>query len=187
VGKLIMWNLVTLDGYFEGPTAWDIDWHGPFVDEEFDRFAIAQLKAAGTLVFGRKTYEGMANYWPTASGEVADLMNGMRKAVFSKTLAGSSSTWNNTRIYGGDLAVTIAELKEDAKDLLVFGSAALSSPLLKRGLFDELRIGIAPILLGKGRPLFGPLEKPIRLQPGLPRKFASGLVVHSYAIETGKL
>ncbi|HEU5364109.1 MAG TPA: dihydrofolate reductase, partial [Hanamia sp.] len=79
--KIILFNLITLDGYFEGLEA-DLSWH--HVDEEFNEFAIAQLKTADTLLFGRKTYQLMERYWPTEEGikddpVVADLMNSIDK------------------------------------------------------------------------------------------------------------
>ena len=67
--RLIMWNLITLDGYFEGPSPWDLDWHNEVWGDELERFAMEQLRRADLLVFGRATYQGMAAYWPSASGE----------------------------------------------------------------------------------------------------------------------
>jgi dihydrofolate reductase len=86
MGKLIMWNLVTLDGYFEGPKHWDLDFHHQVWGEDLERFAIKQLEAAEGLLFGRITYEGMAAYWQTAEGTVADFMNSLPKLVASRTL-----------------------------------------------------------------------------------------------------
>src|SRR5437899_6585972 len=83
--KLIMWNLVTLDGFFEGPKSWDIDWHDTIWGEELEKYSVEQSKSTGMLLFGRVTYEGMAGYWPTQKGEVADFMNTVPKVVFSKT------------------------------------------------------------------------------------------------------
>ncbi len=86
VSKLIMWNMVTLDGYFEGAKKWDLDFHNIVWGDELDQFSIEQLKQCNALVFGRVTYEGMAAYWTTAQsepGEVADFMNKIPKIVFS--------------------------------------------------------------------------------------------------------
>src|SRR5215475_12796140 len=95
--KLFSFNMMTLDGFFEGATPWDISWHN--VDDEFNEFAIEQMETIGTLLFGRVTYEGMANYWPspealTNDPVVAGLMNSIPKIVFSKTL--DKVEWNNT-------------------------------------------------------------------------------------------
>src|ERR1700676_2330559 len=88
VAKLIMWNLMTLDGFVEGENR-DISWHLDVWGEELERLSIEQLGSAGGLMFGRVTYQLMANYWPDASGEVADLMNALPKYVFSRTLTRS--------------------------------------------------------------------------------------------------
>jgi dihydrofolate reductase len=152
MAKLIMWNLTTLDGYVEGPGR-DISWHNDVWGEELERFSMEQGKAAGALMFGRVTYELMAGYWPSASGEIADFMNALPKYVFSRTL--KTSPWNNTRIFGENVPDTVAKLKrETAKDIYLFGSADLASTLIAHRLIDEFRIAVAPVLLGDGTPLF---------------------------------
>jgi dihydrofolate reductase len=70
-----MWNMVPLDGYFEGSKAWDLGWYDVDWGDERERLSIEQTSAADMLLFGRVTYEGMAAYWPSAKGEVADVMN----------------------------------------------------------------------------------------------------------------
>ena len=70
-----MWNLVTLDGFFEGRKSWDIDWHDTVWGEELERFSAEQAKSIGMLLFGRVTYQGMASFWPKEKGEIADFMN----------------------------------------------------------------------------------------------------------------
>ena len=70
--KLIMWNLVSLDGFFEGAKSWDLGWHESVWGDELERLSIDQLKSADMLLFGRVTYEGMAGYWSSAKGEIAD-------------------------------------------------------------------------------------------------------------------
>jgi len=84
--RLIMWNLVTLDGFFEGPFSWEIDWHDYVWGEELEQFSIEQSKSADMLLFGRVTYQGMAAYWASEKGEIADFMNNIPKIAFSRTL-----------------------------------------------------------------------------------------------------
>lgn len=156
--KLIMWNVITLDGYFEGNQNWDLSFHNVIWGQELEKLSIEQLKSADYLVFGRVTYEGMAAYWTNAEGEtaeqeVAKLMNSIPKIVISKTL--KSAEWNNTTIISENVSDEIQNLKEqDGKDIYVFGSANLSETFINDNLFDEYRIGIAPVILGSGRPLF---------------------------------
>ena len=151
--QLIMWNVITLDGYFEGDQKWDLSFHEIIWGKELEQISIEQLHAADYLVFGRVTYEGMAAYWSNESGEIAELMNAIPKLVFSKTL--KTAEWNNTTIISENASEKIDELKnEGGRDIYVFGSANLSETFIKAGLFDEYRIGIAPVILGSGRPLF---------------------------------
>ncbi|MBI5035522.1 MAG: dihydrofolate reductase [Chloroflexi bacterium] len=153
--KLYAFNMVTLDAFFEGPNQ-DISWHN--VDDEFNEFAIDQLKSTDTLVFGRVTYQMMASYWPTSDAikndpMVAGYMNRTPKIVVSRTLR--NTDWNNTRLVKDYVAEEIAQLKQQpGKDIAVFGSANLLSTLIPLGLVDEHRIMINPVILGKGTPLF---------------------------------
>jgi dihydrofolate reductase len=154
--KTIMFNLISVDGFFEGLNKWDIGWHR--VDQEFNQFAIDQLNHAGGLIFGRVTYQGMASYWPTPAAiqndpVTAGLMNSMPKYVFSKTL--DKLEWNNSQLMEGEAAIELKKLKEQTgKDLLIFGSANLSSTFTKNGLIDEYRLMVNPIVLGKGGSVF---------------------------------
>jgi dihydrofolate reductase len=149
---------MTLDGYFEGDKNWDLSFHNVIWGQELEKLSLEQLQSADYLVFGRVTYEGMAAYWTkaeaeTAEQEVAKLMNSIPKIVFSKTL--KSAEWNNTTIISENASDEIKKLKEQGgKDIYVFGSANLSETFINDSLFDEYRIGIAPVILGSGRPLF---------------------------------
>ena len=158
--KLIMWNIITLDGYFEGEKNWDL----PFLDvvwgPEMEAISIEQLRTADYLVFGRVTFEGMAAYWQTAEGEIAELMNKIPKLVCSRKL--NSVTWNNSTLIKENVSNEIAKLKATGKkDMYVFGSANLSETFIEDNLFDEYRICIAPVIAGKGRYLF-PKGLPIK-------------------------
>jgi len=148
-----MWNLITLDGYFEGNHNWDLSFHELVWGKELEQLSIEQLHSADYLVFGRVTYEGMADYWTKAKGEIADLMNKISKLVFSKTL--KSADWNNSTLIKDNASAEIKKFKEQGgRDMYVFGSANLSKTFVNDNLFDEYRIGIAPVILGSGRPLF---------------------------------
>ena len=177
MARLIMWNLMTLDGMIEGPNR-DISWHEDVWGEELERLSTEQLNAAGGLVFGRVTYDLMANYWPKATGEIADFMNASPKYVFSRTL--TRSDWNNTQVFGADVPGTIARLKrESAKDLFLFGSADLAGSLTAHGLIDEYRIALNPIILGGGTPLFKPGER-AKLKLLDSRALSTGVVILRY-------
>jgi dihydrofolate reductase len=182
--KLLMFNMVSLDGFFAGPRG-EIDWHT--VDEEFNKFASEQLEAVDVLVFGRSTYQMMASYWPSPQAarndpEVAEKMNAKSKVVFSKTL--EKAEWANTRLAKGNLAGEISGLKgQPGRDLIVFGSANLAAGLTRLGLIDEYRIMVNPVVLGSGRGLFAGLEERLPLKLVKTKRFRSGNVLLTYCLD----
>lgn len=152
--KIIVWNVVTLDGCFEGEKPWDLSFHQLVWGPELEVFILEQLQGAEMLVFGARTYTGMAAYWQTAEGEgeVAALMNSIPKVVCSSSL--EQAEWNNTTILR-DAVPELARLKEQGdKPMYIFGSGELTRSLLHAGLIDEIRLCVAPIILGKGHRLF---------------------------------
>jgi dihydrofolate reductase len=175
--KLIMWNMITLDGFFEGPSH-DIGW---FVfDDELESYIHETQLASDTLLFGRVTYEMMAAYWPSAEGQIADFMNSARKLVATRTL--EKGEWNNTSLIRDNVPEEAARLKQEAgKDVFVFGSANLSSTLMSRGLFDEYRIAVNPVVLGSGTPLFKNGSDRLDLKLLETRPLKSGVVILHYA------
>ena len=178
--KLIMWNVITLDGYFEGNQKWDLSFHNVIWGQELEKLSLEQLHSADYLVFGRVTYEGMAAYWTKEEGEIADLMNSIPKVVFSKTL--KYAEWNNTTLISENATDEIKKLKvQTGNDLYVFGSANLSETFINDNLFDEYRIGIAPVILGSGRPLFRQGISPKNLSLVSTRELSTGGVVLKYA------
>jgi dihydrofolate reductase len=180
--RLIMWNLVTLEGFFEGAKKWDLDWHDYVWGDELQQFGLDQAKTADAVLYGRVTYEGMAAYWSTAKGATAEFMNSVPKVVFSKTLA--KADWNNTRLVRDDAAAEVAKLKNAAgRNLFVFGSADLSATLMRHDLFDEYRLCVVPVVLGAGTPLFKPRPERKRMKLRETRTLKSGGVILFYKPE----
>ena len=178
MAKLVMWNLTTLDRFMEGP-GHDLSWHLDVWGEELEQVSIEQLKTAGALLFGRVTYELMANHWPQATGAVADFMNALPKFVFSRTL--TQAPWNNTRLFAADAPATVARLKrETTKDIFLFGSADLAASLIPHGLFDEFRIGVSPHILGGGTPLFRAAGERLKLHLLDAKALSTGIVILRY-------
>jgi dihydrofolate reductase len=184
VRKVIFFMLVSLDGFFEGENH-GLDWHN--VDEEFNEFSHAQLDSAGMLLFGRRTYELMAGFWPTATASrddpvTAAAMNRLPKIVFSRTL--TNVNWDNTRLVKENIADEIRRLKaEPGKDLFIFGSSNLSVGLLAGGLIDELRILVNPVVLGSGTALFDGIRESLKLRLVKSQSFHSGNVLLVYRPE----
>jgi dihydrofolate reductase len=118
------------------------------------------LRRAEVHIMGRVTYQGMAQYFPTATDHpYADIMNQARKAVFSRTL--TTTDWANSTILGGDLAEEIARLKsEGSGDILAHGGVSFVQSLVRLDLVDEYRLTIFPYLAGGGRSLFADVAKP---------------------------
>lgn len=179
--KLLISEMVSLDGFFSRPDG-NIDWH--MVDAEFNEWAIEQLNSVDTLVFGRKTYEVMAGWWPTPMAldddpDVAARMNALQKVVFSKTLA--RSDWNNTRLVSDDPAQEIERLKaEPGKDMVIFGSGQIVAALAGAGLIDEYRILTCPVLLGRGIPMFSDVGRQVDLRLTRSRALGTGVVLNFY-------
>ena len=177
--KLIMWNLITLDGYFEGEKNWDLPWHERVWGEELEQFSLEQLQSSDLLVFGRVTYEGMSAYWQTAKGAVADYMNSLPKVVCSRTL--QTASWNKTTLIKDNVAEEVARLKQQGNgNMFVFGSANLSKTLMNERLFDEYRLGIAPVIHGRGRLLFNGEVKPQELLLLEARPLSTGCIILRY-------
>ncbi len=180
--NLFAFNMVTLDGCFEGPSPWSLEWHN--VDAEFADFAARQLDEVDTLLFGRATYQGMAAYWSTEAAKandpvVAARMNGLEKVVVSRTL--ESVPWSRSALLKGDVAEGVSQLKaRPGRDIAVLGSADLCAFLLEAGLLDEVRLMVNPVVLGTGRRLFAGLRDrhPFRLLRTQP--FRSGNVLLCY-------
>lgn len=179
--KLFAFNMVTLDGFFEGPDH-DISWHN--VDDEFNEFAVKQTSTAGAILFGRVTYELMASYWPTPAAQsndqvVANLMNSLPKVVFSTTLP--RADWNNTRLIKDHVAEEVQKMKqEQGNDLALFGSAMLLSSLMRMDLVDEHRVMVNPVLIGSGTPLFKDINQKVSLKLVKTQVFKSGNVLLCY-------
>jgi len=180
MGKIIIWNIMSLDGAFEGASPWDLSMHETVWGPELEQLSKEQLADSTLLLFGRRTYEGMADYWRKEEGEIADGMNNAPKAVVSTTL--KTADWNNSRLLRS--IEDVAALKQDAKarSIFVFGSADLTSSLREAGLIDEYRICVAPLLLGKtgGAPLFKPNDARQRLTLLEARPITGGGVILFY-------
>ena len=183
--KIFLFMMTSLDGYFEGPDH-DLSWHN--VDAEFNVFAQEQMKEADAILFGRRTYQLMESYWPSEDGrkddpEVAQLMNNTPKVVVSHSLKNVAETkiWKHVRLINKNVKDEIIRLKkEKGGNIILLGSSKLCVSLLEWGLLDEVRIMIAPVVIGKGTPLFQGLKNKVNFTLTKSRNFKNGNILLYY-------
>jgi len=182
--KIIVSNVVTLDGFFEG-TNRELDWF--VTGKEFFEYAGNLLKEVDAILFGRITFEQMAAYWPNTTDDdplITEKMNSLQKIVISKSLENINSfavKWNNSTFIHNDLEEEIHKLKQQlGKDIVIFGSGMLVSSLTNAGLIDKYNIIVTPVILGKGNPLFKGLNKKLNLKLINTKTLGSGVVILSY-------
>jgi dihydrofolate reductase len=182
--KLIVFNHVTLDGYFVS-TNGDFSWARNGNDDlEYSAFVAENASGGGQLLFGRVTYELMASYWPTPIADqhnpaVAAGMNSMQKVVFSRTL--DQALWSNTRLVKGDLVQEIRKLKDEpGPGMAILGSGSIVAQLALEHLIDEYQMMVDPVALGKGRTMFEGIQEKLTLKLTKTRTFNNGKVFLCY-------
>ncbi|GAA3210619.1 dihydrofolate reductase family protein [Actinocorallia longicatena] len=176
--KIISSFFVSLDGVVEAPH----EWHFPWFNDEMGAAVGAAMEQCDTALFGRKTFEEFASYWPAQGPEVefSSFINGIEKHVVSSTL--TTTDWQNSHIIGGGAAAKeIQALKErDGKDISITGSATLVCWLLEQGLVDELRLLIHPVAVGSGAKLFDSATRQIPLKVVSSTTFSTGVLSVTY-------
>ena len=183
MARLVVTEFVSLDGVMEDPGGAEDFEHGgwtfTFDRGEGDRFKLDETMETDALLLGRVTYEGFAAAWPSREGVFADKFNSMPKYVVSSTLV--TADWNNTTVLDGDVPDAVSTLKEREEGIIqVPGSCSLVQTLLEHDLVDELRLMVFPILLGKGRRLFGDLTEPRRWELAETRAVGEGIAILVY-------
>jgi len=182
--KIIVFNLISLDGFFARLNG-DIDWHN--VDDEFNKFAIEQLNDFGTIIFGRTTYKIFEDFWPKAvdnpkfskeDHKIAEIIDNINKIVFSKTL--DKVIWKNSKLFKEINPSEIKKLKDQpGKDMVVFGSGSVVQALTNLRLIDEYRLLVNPIILGRGKPMFNNVKE-MKLKLLKTRNFRNGNILLYY-------
>ncbi len=190
--KLIMKMSVSLDGFVADFND-QKDWLFKTGDEQSLEWSVDKIRQAGLIIMGRKSFETMAPYWPTATGPFAKPMNEISKAVFTqKGFAGiqrsveqspAGASWTEARIFDGDLAEAIRELKaEPGKPIVALGGAGFMQSLIATGLIDEYHLAIHPVALGSGLQIFTGLKIPLYLKLGEVKIFPKGIVAKTYHV-----
>ena len=180
--KIVAFEQVSLDGFFVDAKG-DMSWAHK-QDAEWNAFTAGNAGGNGALLFGRKTYDMMASFWPSPMAmqtmpQVAEGMNRLAKFVASRTL--DSASWANTTVVKGDLVTSIGEIKRSAgPDLVILGSGSIVSQLAGAHLIDEFQIIVNPLVLGQGRTLFEGVTEKIPLKLIKTRAFSNGNVILYY-------
>lgn len=169
---------MSLDGYVARPDG-TLDWFFRTITPSQQEWTTAFLRETDTILIGHTTYLEQAAFWPTQTGEMADLMNNQTKLVFSSRLR--TMEWSHSHLATSGVAEEIARLKrEPGRDIYVTGGAALVRSLVQRGLIDEYNLTIHPVLLGSGMALFPELSEEIVLTLDRTIPFESGAVHFVY-------
>ncbi len=197
--RIVMFNRVTADGYFAG-TDGDLDWVVP--DPEMDKAAAARLSERGTILFGRRTYEMFASFWPHVVGDSPSApnphapgrgspemramgvwLNEATKFVFSTSMR--DATWANSQLRPTLDPKEIANLKQQpGGDIRIFGSGSIVSQLTAHELIDEYQFVVNPVLLGSGRPLVHHVSNQLSLKLAEATAYPSGSVMLRYVRES---
>jgi dihydrofolate reductase len=187
---------ISVDGFVSDADGKN-DWIFKTGDEESLAWSVGSISQAGMIIMGRKSFENMAPYWPTATGPFAAPMNEIPKALFTlkgfkginprnttnAELSPAAASWVGARIFDGDLAEGIRELKaEPGKPIVAIGGAGFMRSLMATGLIDEYVLAIHPVALGLGLPIFRDLAIPLYLNLMDVKTFPKGIVVHHYSI-----
>jgi len=180
--KLVVYNSMSLDGYFTNANG-DMSWAHKR-DPEWQAFVTENASSGGQLLFGRVTYDLMASFWPTplaaqSNPVVVDRMNNLQKYVFSTTL--DTASWNNTRLFKGDLTTEVRKLKQEpGPNIVIMGSGSVVAQLADAGLIDEYQIVLNPLVVGSGRTLFEGVKRKLPMKLARSRAFGNGNVVLFY-------
>jgi dihydrofolate reductase len=183
VSKIVYWMTVSLDGFVETRDG-KIDWTAP--DDHLHRFFNESARKVGAFLYGRRSYELMAGFWPTADAnpsapepiaEFARIWRRTPKVVFSRTLRHLE---HNSRLAGDDIRAEVAKLKQEVQGDLGVCGPTLAASFMNLGLVDEYRLFVRPIVLGGGKPYFPLLDRPLSVRLAETRTFAGGVVLLRY-------
>ena len=189
MGRVIVFNSLTLDGVMQAPGRADEDvrggfthggWALPYADEAMGRAAAESGATSGAIVLGRRTYEDFYSVWPKRKDNpYTEVLNNTLKYVASTTLK-EPLPWMNSKLLEGDAAKAVARLKKElSKDMVVLGSGVLVESLMRNDLIDEYVLLIHPLVLGSGRRMFNDAHAaPLQLVDS--KTTTKGVVIATY-------
>lgn len=190
--KLIMKMSISIDGFVADPNG-KADWIFRSSDETSRTWSLERSYDASLIIMGRKSFESMSSYWPTAPGPFAVPMNTIPKGVFTnsgytgihvppgKELSAAETSWAEAQVFDGDLTEEIKQLKaQEGKPILALGGAGFMRSLIATGLIDEYHLNTHPVVLGSGQPIFTGVQLPVDLKLIEAKSFPGGIVAHVY-------
>jgi dihydrofolate reductase len=184
MGRIVVTEFVSLDGVMEDPGGAENFDHGGWSfefsrGEEGDKFKLEETFESDALLLGRVTYDGFADAWPERDGEFADKFNTMPKYVVGAKA--DPTRWTNVTILEGDLAKAARRVRDEHDGpIVVHGSAQLTQTLLEHDLVDELRLMVFPVVLGRGKRLFGETSDKKKLRLVDSRVVGDGVAILTY-------
>jgi dihydrofolate reductase len=194
--RIVFMTFSSLDGVTQGPGSPEEDtsngfdrggWFVPYLEETFIGMVQGWADAADAYLFGRRTYTAFAEAWPNMpdpDDPVAHSLNNSHKYVASNTLTDSDATWGPVTVLRGDVVAAVTELRSrPGRELQIHGSTTLGRSLLDAGIVDELRVVVAPVIVGAGRRLFSDSDHATGLRLVGVVATPGGLVVQTYAVE----
>jgi dihydrofolate reductase len=184
---------VSVDGFVADING-KADWIFRSSDETSRAWSLERSYDASLIIMGRKSFESMSPYWPTAPGVFAVPMNTIPKGIFTNSgykginvqhnteLSPAAVSWAEAKIFDGDLAENIKKLKsETGKPILSLGGAGFMRSLVATGLIDEYHLNIHPVVLGAGLPIFTSVQLPLYLKLMEAKSFPGGIAAHVYS------
>lgn len=194
--RVVFMTFASLDGITQGPGSPEEDttdgfdrggWFVPYLDETFIAMVRKWAESADAYLFGRRTYTEFAEAWPNMpdpDDPVARSLNGSHKYVASTTLSDADAQWGPVTVLRGDIAAAAAELKSrPGRELQIHGSTTLGRSLLAAGVVDELRLVVAPVIVGDGRRLFEHTDHAVGLRLVDTTVTPGGLTVQTFTVE----
>jgi dihydrofolate reductase len=188
-------EFVTLDGVMQGFGSPDEDrdggfeyggWGVPYADRQQADDAAGATPRTSAYLFGRRTYEKMAAFWPhqAADDPIAASLNDTPKYVATRTLSQADLTWNGARILDGDPVPAVRKLKAEGDGgIAVLGSGVLAQELIRGNLVDSYHLYVHPLVMGTGKRLFRAYDRPLRLRLANCSQTGTGVIVLSYEVE----
>lgn len=191
--ELILKMSMSADGFVGGPNG-ELDWAFPSMSDAGRQWTLELLEQASFHAMGRRAYEQMSNYWPSATIPLAGPMNAIPKLVFSRSgsitapdlskegadLAAIES-WLHPTVAGNDLVADVQRLKrEEGKPILAHGGASFATSLIAANLVDVFHLVVHPVVLGRGLTIFGGLDQPLYLKLEDVKRFETGAMVKTY-------